>query len=119
MMKPLGNQEKSFLKGAKKLMLRKDNLVIALIVIFALGIRVFFFVETFDQPLWWDEAEYLSTAKHWAFDVPYNVNPQRPPLFSLISALTFAGGFGEGFIKFFYVLLPSIFLVFAVYLLGR
>lgn len=97
----------------------KWNLALLAVLIFAIAVRIYFFTQTISQPLWWDEAEYMSVAKHWQLGVPYDLNPQRPPLFSSLSALAFIMGFGETFIKFFLVLLPSAFFVFTVYLLGK
>ncbi len=95
------------------------NLILVAILIFTFFVRTYHFGLTQNQALWWDEAEYMSTAKKWAFDVPYDLNPQRPPLFQALAALSFIFGLGELFIKYAFVLLPSIFLVFAIYLLGR
>ncbi len=95
------------------------NILLLGILIFAFCIRLYFFFITKGQTLWWDEAEYMSTAKHWAFDVPYALNPQRPPLFQLLAALTFMIGLGETFVRFAWVLLPSFFLVLFIYLLGK
>ncbi len=95
------------------------NLAIVGILIFAFIIRLYYFFLTKNQPLWWDEAEYMSTAKHWAFDIPYILNMHRPPLFQFLGFLFFSAGFKELFIKFILVLLPSLFLIFAVYLLGK
>lgn len=95
------------------------NLALVLIIISAFAIRLYFFINTSGQTIWFDEAEYMSLAKKWAFGVPYDANPQRPPLFQFISALAFIIGLGEAFIKFALVLIPSTFLIFAVYLLGK
>jgi len=95
------------------------NLTLVGILILAIIIRIYYFIFTKGQTLWWDEAEYMSAAKLWAFDVPYDLNPQRPPLFQFLSALSFMIGLGEQFIKFTWVLLPSVFLVFVIYLLGK
>jgi len=95
------------------------NLILIAILIFAFFARLHYFVQTQEQALWWDEGEYMSTAKHWASNVPYTLNPQRPPLFSFLAMFFFIMGLGELSIKFALVLLPSTFLVFAVYLLGK
>jgi 4-amino-4-deoxy-L-arabinose transferase-like glycosyltransferase len=89
------------------------------ILVLAFGIRLYYFDMTQAQALWWDEAEYMSAAKHWAFGVPYEINPQRPPLFMFLSSLVFQAGLGELFIKFVFVLLPSVILVYLIYLLGK
>jgi len=98
---------------------KPSNLLLIAILIFAFCIRLYYFNMTAGQALWWDEAEYMSTAKHWAFGVPYDLNPQRPPLFQFLAALAFMIGLGEQFIKFAFTLLPSVLLVFVIYLLGK
>ncbi|MFA6023176.1 MAG: glycosyltransferase family 39 protein [Candidatus Pacearchaeota archaeon] len=118
--KPTEETAKKPVKNDDKLVkFFKENYIIISILIFAFIVAFYYFNITKTQPLWWDEAEYLSTAKHWAFGVPYNLNPQRPPLFQFLSALSFIVGFGEQFIKIFLVLFPYLFLIFAVYLLGK
>ncbi|MBI3334522.1 hypothetical protein HYZ97_03475, partial [Candidatus Pacearchaeota archaeon] len=47
------------------------HLALVIILIAAAIIRIYFFVQAGGQAMWWDEAEYMATAKHWAFDVPY------------------------------------------------
>ena len=56
------------------------NLGLIGILVLSFIIRMYYFVITKDQAMWWDEAEYMATAKSWAFDIPYMINPQRPPL---------------------------------------
>ena len=111
-------EEKGDYKQSKWLK-NKYNLYLLGIIALAVIIRLYFFLITQDQTLWWDEAEYMATSKHWAFDTPYDLNPQRPPLFQLIGALFMILGFSEPTIKFFLVFLPSVFLVIAVYYLGK
>jgi len=48
------------------------NLTLVIIIVLAFAIRLYYFFITKNQPLWWDEAEYMATAKHWAFNVSYN-----------------------------------------------
>lgn len=95
------------------------NALLVLILTLAFAIRLFFYIKTQGQTLWWDEAEYMSAAKKWAFGVPYEYNPQRPPLFQALSALVFFAGLGEGFIKFVLVVLPSVALVATIFFLGK
>jgi len=97
----------------------KYNLGLLLVLVFAFVIRVRYFLLTRTQTLWWDEAGYMAAAKHWAFGVPFQLEVQRPPLFQFLAALEFMAGFGEVFIKFSLIFLPSVFLVFVVYLLGK
>ena len=58
----------------------KENFGILLIVIFGFMIRIYYFILTKNQTEFWDGAEYLSYASHWAFGLPVEFNPQRPPL---------------------------------------
>jgi 4-amino-4-deoxy-L-arabinose transferase-like glycosyltransferase len=95
------------------------NAALVCIIALALIVRLYFFVKTGNQTLWYDEADYMSTAKHWAFDIPYNLNVHRPPLFQLLAALGFMIGLSELVLKFIIVLLPSVALVYVVYLLGK
>ena len=95
-----------------------SNLAILGIILFAFIIRLYYLFLTKGQTLWWDEAEYMATAKHWALSAPYNLNSQRPPLFQFLEALFLLAGFNENFIKFLVSVIPSLFLVYTFYLLG-
>jgi predicted membrane protein len=103
-----------------KIWLKKpDNAILAGVLVLAIVIRLYFFFQTSGQTLWYDEADYMSTAKHWAFGIPYMLNVHRPPLFQLLGSFGFDFGLGEMWLKFLLVLLPSIILVYFVYLLGK
>jgi len=94
----------------------KYNLAFIAVLIIAIVIRLYYFFITKNQPIWWDEGEYLSTAKHWIFGMPYDVHVQRQPLFPLILAFFMKFGItNEGALKFLTVLLPSVFSVFLMY----
>ncbi len=85
---PLNIQEKilGFLKN-------NFNLIIILIFIFGLILRLKYL--TINQAVWFDEAEYLSAAKNWAFNIPYQLNFVRPPLLPFIWAIFYKIGGGE------------------------
>ena len=99
----------------------KDNydkaFLFILAIAFAVGIWVF--VTTKGQPLWYDAANFLSTAKKFAFNLT-NVNDiwyyRRGFLWVLISAIFFKLGLGEIGIQFTGVLFYTGF-VFVSYLL--
>lgn len=95
------------------------NLGLVGVIALSLVIRIYYLIYTKGQTLWWDEAEYLSLAKHWAFNVPFDFGPARPPLFQFLSALSFMMGLGEQFIKFVFVVIPSAAISGAVYYLGK
>lgn len=62
----------------------KENKLLLVLVIFAFAIRFYYFILTKNQPLWWDEADYINMAKHWAFGLFYEFLAVRPILFSII-----------------------------------
>ncbi len=97
----------------------KYNLYFLAIVIFALFVRLYFVFITRTQPLWWDEAEYLNIAKAFAFNFPWDVNVQRPPLFPLLVAGLFYLGAGDLTAKLLFVVLPSVGVVVLTYLFAR
>jgi 4-amino-4-deoxy-L-arabinose transferase-like glycosyltransferase len=118
----MGNPEEVLEKRSAKLKIwlkKPTNLLLLAILILGIGIRLYYFSLTIDQTLWWDEAEYGATAKMWAFDVPYELNPQRPPLFQFLWTIFLKLNFSEPLIKLLLVILPSSFMIFAVYLLGK
>ncbi len=92
------------------------NLTLIGILIFATIVRLYFFNLTKNQPLWWDESDYMAYAKNLAgFNVDWIVTPQHNSLFPYLAALFFKIGFSEVVAKFFLVVLPSILLVFLTY----
>ncbi len=108
-------------KQRVKLFLRRIfqyDLLFVLIFVGASILQFSYFAKTLNQPLWWDEAEYMATGKHWALGVPFDVGP-RPPLFQFLAALLIKLNFPEYLLKFFLVTLPSLLVIFAVYLLGK
>ncbi len=96
-----------------------SNLLISLIVIFAFVLHIYYLNMASGQTLWWDEAEYMATAKHWALDIPYTLNPQRPPLFQLSAAFLIRAGLDEFALKFLLIILPATALIYFTYLLGK
>jgi len=89
----------------------KDNydkiLIVLLIVAFV--IRLLIFIKTMNQPLWWDEGDYLSAAKKWGLGL--NIRDmwyyRRGFLWPAIGAVFFKLGLGEIGIRFFTVLLST------------
>lgn len=106
-------------KEIKEWLKNKYNFSFIVLIALTLIVRIYFFIQSSGQALWWDEAEYMATAKHWAFGVPYDINLQRPPLFQLLAVPLLKIGLTEGALKFLLVLLPSVFVVVAIYLLGK
>src|SRR3989338_6641925 len=90
----------------------KDNYdkTFLFILLAAFIIRVWVFTKTYEQPIWWDGADYLAAAKRWAC-----VNPnladiwyyRRGFLWPLIGAFFFFTGLGEISFRFFIVLMST------------
>lgn len=93
------------------------NQIFLLILIFAFILRIKYL--NFHQPLWWDEAEYLSIAKHWAYGIPFEVSSIRPYLFSFFVAILYKIGLGAEWILRIIELITSLFVVFLTYILGK
>ena len=95
----------------------KYNLALLGILLLAFIIRIKYF--NINTGLWWDESEYLNTAKHWVFKIPLDLNAQRPPLFSLLIASLYIVKANESVIRFILVLIPSFLTVLFTYLTGK
>jgi mannosyltransferase len=94
------------------------NSMFIAIMIFAIIIRLYYFNLTSNQPLWWDEAEYMNMARAWAFGLDYTFLPVRPVLFSFITAIFFKIIENE-FLPRALILILSIASVWGMYLLGK
>jgi 4-amino-4-deoxy-L-arabinose transferase-like glycosyltransferase len=90
----------------------KDNYdkVFLAILIAAFILRIWVFLKTMNQPLWWDEADYIATAKRWAGLNPYLVDMwyyRRGFIWPLIETIFFKTGIGEVGIRFLVSLLST------------
>jgi len=109
---------KELMKKANGWLKQPHNLFFLLIILLALIIRVYFFSQTMSQPLWWDEAEYMTMAKAWAFNMDYTFLPVRPVLLSSITAFFFKMSYSE-FLPRMFVMLLSMASVAGMYCLGK
>jgi hypothetical protein len=92
------------------------NLAFLCIFILIVAIRLYYFFMTLNQPLWWDESEYLSAAKNFAGIVPYELSGQRLPGFPLLVSLFYKFGISnEQFLRFILCLVPSIISIYLLY----
>jgi len=114
-------QETTLEKREKKLMTwikNPYNFSLLVIITLTVIIRIYYFVLTYNQPLWWDEAEYMVMARRFAFGIPQIFDPVRQLLLPVIIA---------GFLKIsssellprLLILLLSISSILAVYFLGK
>lgn len=88
------------------------------VLIVAISIRLYYFFMTLNQPVWWDEAEYLNMAKAMAFGLKYEFLSVRPVLFSLIIAGFYKFTSSE-FLPRIFLLILSIASVIGTYLVGK
>ncbi|MBI2448956.1 glycosyltransferase family 39 protein [Candidatus Pacearchaeota archaeon] len=94
----------------------KDNRILIAILVFAIIIRLYYFILTKNQPLWWDEADYMAYAKNLAgYNVEWIVTSQHNSIYPFIVAGLFKIGFSEVFIKFLLQLIPSFLVVLMMY----
>jgi hypothetical protein len=100
------------------------NLLLVLLIIFTVGLKLYHFSLTMNQPTWWDEGDYLAIAKEIAIPSPETPEwwghfiSMRPPLMSLIWALFIKFGISEAAMRFLTEIIPSIILVIFMYLLA-
>lgn len=95
----------------------KNNQILLGVVLFCLIVRLYFFFLAMNQPLWWDEAEYMAGAKAYAGMAEYELQAIRSPGLSLFgSFFYFVGIESEPALRFFLSFLPSLFALFLVYL---
>jgi len=98
-------------KGEKVIEKRKEkiknwfknpyNFGFFLVIVLAIAIRIYYFILTQNQPLWWDEAEYALRAKAFAFGTPLSGWASEREIFvPLIFALILKIGLGEIGLRF-------------------
>ena len=100
-----------------------ENILIVVVMVFAILVRLYFFIKVGEQPIWWDEGDYLALPKIWALDMPRpdwyaHFIGLRPLLYPFVLLSFFKIGLGEMSIRFFTLLLPSIGVVYLTYRLG-
>ena len=96
----------------------RNNLALIGILIFAFFVRLFYFILTKNQPLWWDEAGYMAAAKTYAGIGNYQLESIRLPGFPLLMSIFFRIGLtSEPFMRFIALLIPSIILIFLTYIM--
>ncbi len=98
----------------------KNNFAVILVFAFAVIVRFYYFILTENQPLWWDESEYMSIAKNYAGIVDYPISGIRLPGFPLLMSIFFRLGItSEPVIRFIGLLIPSLIVVFLAYFMVK
>jgi len=95
------------------------NLTFTILLVLIFILYLHYFSLTRQQPLWWDEAEYMLKAKSIALGTPdTGYWSGRPFLFSYLASILFFLGLGEASIKFL-IMLFSIANFAMLYFLGK
>lgn len=81
-------------------------------------VRLYYFFLTKNQPLWWDEADYMGIAKLWGGIMQYPLNVARPLLLPILMFFIQEVGLREIGVRIF-ILISSILSVILIYLLGE
>ncbi|HRZ85767.1 MAG TPA: hypothetical protein P5277_03215 [Candidatus Paceibacterota bacterium] len=104
----------------KKWLKNPTNLTVSALFLFIVIVRLYYFFITVNQPLWWDEAEYMSAAKGFAGILDYKIGLMRLPTFSLLMSTFFITGLSnEIFMRFIALFIPSIIVLFLFYFVLR
>ena len=97
------------------------TILLLVILLFAFGVRMYYYSNYGDQALWYDESEYLLRSESFVMDSledAEGISERRPVLMPLIWSGVIALGGGELTIKFLQVLI-SVLGIYFMYLLGR
>ena len=94
----------------------KHNLGFLVIFIVAIAVRIYHFMLTKDQPMWWDEADYMAYSKTLAgFTSHWAITGGHVSIFPYVVALFFKIGLSDVAVRFFLELIPSIAILLIVY----
>ena len=101
-----------------------ENKLLVLLMLFTIIMGLYYFFKLGNQPIWWDEGDYLAIAKVWAIGMSQpewwsHFTGMRPLLMPVVWFLFMKIGLGELAMRFFSILVPSILTVYLVYAVGR
>ncbi len=98
----------------------KYNFTFIIILVSGIIIRIYHFLLTKGQPLWWDEADYMAYAKNLAgLNIDWIIATKHNSLYPYLAAGVFKIGLGEMAIKLFLQVIPSIQSIVLVYYLAN
>jgi hypothetical protein len=107
----------SFKEKTKEWLKQKENWYFLGAILIAIIVRFYYFLLTKNQPVWWDESEYLSGAKGFAGIIDYKLTGIRGlPGFAMFLSLFFQLGItNEAVLRFFTLFIPSILMIIMCY----
>ena len=109
-------KEHTLVNTINDFIVQKHRLILLAILAFAFIIRLKYM--TINAAVWWDEADYLTLAKHYAFGLPEQAAPWRARAIPMLWALFYKLGANEWFIRFFNQFI-AIGAVLVTYLIGK
>ncbi|MBS3162776.1 glycosyltransferase family 39 protein [Candidatus Woesearchaeota archaeon] len=102
----------------KAFLSKRDNQLLLLVMLLALIIRLYFFFKTHLQGLWWDEADYMTLAKNYAFDLPEIAAPWRAKGMSVLLGIAYQLGANE-IVQRLIIIAFSVLAIYLTYLLAK
>jgi 4-amino-4-deoxy-L-arabinose transferase-like glycosyltransferase len=96
----------------------KSNLYLSSLILAVVIYRVYWFIKLGNQPLWYDEADYMDIAKSWLGTISWSYSSIRPILFPFIAYIFLLIGLGETSLRIF-CLLISVGSIILLYQIGK
>lgn len=95
------------------------NLALLGLLVFSFLIKIYYFFITKNQPLWYDEADYLNMARMWSSGSPtWPLSVVRPVFIAFLFSLLYKIGFSELTFRFI-ILLFSFGSIILLYLVAK
>ncbi|MFA5887818.1 MAG: glycosyltransferase family 39 protein [Candidatus Nanoarchaeia archaeon] len=110
------SKESTLVKTINDFIVQKHRIILIAILAFAFILRLKYM--TINTGIWWDEADYLTLAKHYAFGLPEQAAPWRARAIPMLWALFYKLGANEWFIRFFNQFI-AVGAVLVTYLIGK
>lgn len=110
------DKEGGFVKTMENFVIQKHRLILIVVLAFALIIRLKYM--TINAAVWWDEADYLSLAKHFGLGLPEQAAPWRARGISMIWGVFYWLGANEWVIRLIGTLV-AVAGVYLTYLAGK
>lgn len=104
-------------EGLESWLKKKENVALLAVMLLALVLSLYYSSVTSNQPLWWDESDYLAYSKTVAGigSGDWIVTTKHNTLFVYAVAGMFLFGFSESLIRFLLEILPFLLVVFLSY----
>lgn len=97
----------------------KDYYNLAFVALLIIGIIVLLKYLNINTGVWWDELEYLATAKSYAGIINYALAPERDFLFPFLASFVFRFGLSDLWIRILFEFIPSVGILIGSYYLGK